>query len=158
MIHFILVRKEAAQSLEDTISHKEENLTRTFSWFEVGSLEVLVSVEEGREISLVLTILWIVCDLNNFASFALISFAFSLMGSSFVLSWSALSRNESISLLSFPNKAAEDENTDVVLDNVLRRSIFLVCEVSANENGATEEGTRTTEKIRCAPKCVSQSG
>jgi len=96
--------------------------------------------------------------LNSVASFALISSAFSLMGSSFVLSWSGLSRNERMSLLSFPNKAAEDENTAVVLDNVLRRSIFLVCDVSANEHGATEEGTRTTEKIRCAPKCVSQSG
>jgi hypothetical protein len=80
------------------------------------------------------------------------------MGISFVLSRRGVSRNESTSLFSFPNKAAEDENTDVVLDNVLRRSILLVCEVSDNEHGETEEGTRTTEKIRCAPKCVSQSG
>ena len=157
LLFYILVTKEKAHLLEDPVSPKKrEHLTQTFFW--VGTPEVLVSMEEGDEISFVLDILWIVCDLNNFASFVLISSAFSLMGVSFVLSMWGLSRNESMSLFNFPNKAAEDENTDVVLDNVLRRSILLVWELSENEHGETEDGTRTTEKILCAPKCVSQSG
>jgi hypothetical protein len=76
----------------------------------------------------------------------------------FELSRRGLSRNENTSLFNFPNIAAEDEKTDDCLDNVLWRLDLLVCGVPENEHGETEEGTRTTEKIRCAPKCVSQSG
>lgn len=99
-----------------------------------------------------------VCDLNSFGSFPFIWSEFSLIGIRLVPSRREFSRNENTSLFNFPNRAAEDEKTDVVLDNVLLIPILLVCEEPENEHGETEEGTRTTEKIRCAPKCVSQSG
>jgi hypothetical protein len=50
------------------------------------------------------------------------------MGVSFVLSRRGLSRNESMSLFNFPNKAAEDENTDVVLDNLSEKCLKMSTE------------------------------
>ena len=124
-----------------------------------GPLDLLICVADGKEGSFTLVILWIVCDLNNCGSFSLpCSVSSVMMGIRFELSRRGLPRNEDTFLFNFPNKAAEDEKTDDVLDNVFCRLTLLVCEVPEKEHGATEEGTRTTEKIRCAPKWVSQSG
>lgn len=60
----------------------------------------------------------------------------------------ALSLTELFSLLSLSKSAADNEKTDTVLESVLRRSMGFGASIVAGGRGQTEDGTRTTEKIR----------
>lgn len=60
----------------------------------------------------------------------------------------ALSLTELFSLLSLSKSAADNEKTDTVLESVLRRSMGFSASIVAGGRGQTEDGTRTTEKIR----------
>lgn len=77
----------------------------------------------------------------------------------FMLPSCKYSLKEFLSLLSLSNKAAEDEKTDTALESVLWTSCFLHWSRDFKlGKGETEDGTRTTENMRCAPTRVSWSG
>lgn len=65
---------------------------------------------------------------------------------------------EVISFLSFSKRAAEEEKTVTVLESVLRLKPFFDSELGEELQGETEDGTRTTEKMRWAPIRISWSG
>ena len=67
----------------------------------------------------------------------------------FLLSSHTFSPVEDLSLLNLSKRAAEEEKTDTVLDRVRERSEPLFDPGLVEDGrGETEDGTRTTEKIR----------